>query len=76
MNICVLSYLQRIWPLFLILAQEMSPLSKLLYLYVIFSPVQESVGVSVENRNLRWAEHILNALITDAAERMYECRFS
>lgn len=50
MNICVLSYLQWLQPLFLILAQEMSLLSKLLYLYVTFSPMQESVGVSVVNR--------------------------
>lgn len=50
-------------------------LSKLLYLYVIFSPMQESFGVSVVNRGIRW--HILDALIKDTAQRMYDdARFS
>lgn len=51
-NTCVLSYLQQTQPLFLILAQEMSLLSKLLYLCVIFSSMQECVGVSVGNHNI------------------------
>lgn len=75
MNICVLSYLQRVHTLFLNLAQEMSPLSKLLYLYVTLSSMQEGVGVSAVNRSIRWKETVLNAPITDAAQRTCDSRF-
>lgn len=74
-NICVLSYLRRIHTPFLNLAQEMSPLSKLLYLYVILSSMQESAGVSAVNHSIRWKEPVLNAPITDAAQRMCDGSF-
>lgn len=74
-NICVLSYLQRIHTPFLNLAQEMSPLSKLLYLYVTLSSMRESVGVRAVNRSIRWKETVLNAPITDATQRTCDGRF-
>ena len=70
-NISVLSYLQQIGPLFLILALPMALLSKLLYLYVIFSPVQGTYW-------WEWSatgggeSNTLNAVITHTGQIMYE----